>query len=243
MNKKNDSVTGSEMVAMTIDGNPFSSWGEIEIQIRGTTPLIQAAMGPLALKAIAGSTVENPTKTSARGKIRDPKAEAEDAVHYGIPIDAKTKKDRVPRHGIPAAAFKRAICAMAATFKVKRYGELKICLRVLGDLVNEQTGMNLVVVEHAGDYLVRATPVPIKGGGKSMSYRPEFPAGWRATVRISYAARIFSAKTIAELMVKAGAHNGVGERRPNGKTDSGLDFGLWEVESAVAREPKFGKDS
>lgn len=186
-------------------------------KIRGTAPLVQNRFGARPQQQMkdtqeAGST----TKKGKKREGKDFDALYHDAMHVS----------KAGWHGIPAPSFRNALISSCRTagFAMTMAKMTLFC---------EADGFGV-----DGTPLVRITkgeperldkPVRNATGVADIRARPMFQAGWEAVVRVKFDGDAFTLEDVANLMVRAGIQNGVGEGRPNSRMSAGMGWGTWEV--------------
>lgn len=186
-------------------------------RIRGTAPLVQNRFGSrpktiMLEKQEAGSTAKSK-------KIREAKdfdALYRDAMHVS----------RDGWHGIPAPAFRNALVSSCRTAGfTMTMAKMTIFCEADGFGTD---GTPLVRITKGTPRRMDAA-VRNATGVADIRPRPMFDEGWEAAVRIKFDGDAFNLEDVANLMVRAGVQNGVGEGRPNSRMSCGMGWGTWEV--------------
>lgn len=189
-----------------------------EFGIKGTAPYVQNKFSQKALEEMkatqeAGSTA----KKGKKKKAKDFKACYEGAKH--ISMDGWC--------GIPAPAFRNAMisaCRMAG-FQMTR---AKLSVFVEADGFDKTDGTPLVKITK-GKPQYTEMPVTIAMGTRDIRARPMWREGWEAKIRVKFDADQFTAKDVANLLMRAGQQVGVGEGRPDSKSSCGMGWGLFDL--------------
>lgn len=175
----------------------------MEVPIIGVSPFLAHRFSEEAQESIAVAQ-----SGAHRGKKppRAPEREFELA-QYRTPDD---------RHGVPAAAFKRAVVAAV------RYVEGLTMTRVEGAL--QIPGSILPFAEHS-EPVMQADRVVIGRGTTSIAYRARYDE-WSVQVPVRFQEDVISPEQLANLFQIAGFSVGVGDWRPACKGS----FGMFRVE-------------
>lgn len=195
----------------------------VVFEITGDTPYVQnkfsaGSKGEMRTKQEAGST-------SRKGRKREPKdfdACYKAAIHYSTEGWA----------GIPAPAFRSAMisaCRLAGFQMTKA----KLTVFVRPDGFDATDGTPLVKIT-AGEPHYHEAVVRISMGTTDIRPRPMWNPGWKADVRISFDADMFTLDDVANLMHRAGLQVGIGEGRPDSKTSNGQGWGLFSITNQEA---------
>lgn len=210
-------------------GSPIEgSMGHVAIDIenRQNSPLLIRRMN---------SKVLEKKQPAEKKKEPSPEKQSIDALHIigkrPATWAALNKAGSKFRFGVPAWSFKHAIVD-AAKFSTFHMKDIRRILFVEEDAPE--------MVEIFGKPVHCTQPGKATTGTAILIHRPIFHA-WRATLRITFYARVISAEQVVELVAMAGHGGGVGEKRPNGKKSSGT-CGRWRVTKAVADVPDFDEE-
>jgi len=191
-----------------------------KFEIKGTTPLLQAAFSAKAIQAIrskheAGSTAKGKKSREAR----DFHADCEGAAH----------KSTDGWYGIPAAAFR---CALISACRLV---DFKMTLAKLS-IFTEQDGFDAV----NGQPLVRLkvgkpeeTVMAVRNatGVVDLRARPMWRE-WGVSLRIRFDADQFKLEDITNLLARVGEQVGIGEGRNDSRDSAGMGYGCFEIVGA-----------
>jgi hypothetical protein len=186
-------------------------------KIRGTAPLVQNRFSGdqkagITKTQMAGST----TKKGQKRAPKDFDALCENAKHVST----------AGWSGIPATAFR---CALISSCRTAGFQMTMAKMTVFIEADGfEDDGTPLVKITE-GEARRVDHPVRNKTGVIDIRARPCFDPGWEAVVRVKFDGDAFTLEDVANLMVRAGIQNGVGEGRPNSKMSAGMGWGTWEV--------------
>jgi len=199
----------------------------IKLAIRGTVPLCMNAFSEKAKRIMR-------EKQAGEAQVKAPKSPKEcfEAAFYTIP----TKKGEPRRYGFPAGAFKNAMVSVANTFIE---GMTKVLTRgalfVLAEHRNIPNVPDLIEIhgEVVGGPETNWNEMPVRNasGVADLRYRPLIDEGWTAVVEIEFDPSNIKAAQVANLLARAGFHVGIGDGRPEKKTDMG--WGRFEVVEQV----------
>jgi hypothetical protein len=181
-----------------------------EIPVRGTAPLIANRWSEKAKQMMLDAQ-----QSAARTKKdpKDPVANFE-AARYRL-VDG--------RDGIPATAFKAAICDAGRFFDGITMTDLKRMIYVDGEVAGQE---KLVPLTY-GDVIMREDTPRNANGVADLRYRPQYWP-WSATLRISTVKGQFDDESLYALVDAAGL-GGVGEWRPSAPKSKTGTFGTFEV--------------
>ena len=175
----------------------------VKITIIGTAPYVTNNMSPTAEEAMkAGMSGQVDKAAKKKRPAKDFDAEFQGSMH----ID--TKDGWV---GIPAAAIRAALIRACSTCGVEMT-KAKQCFFVGADGQDEK-GRPLVKITKGEPEKFECT-VKNATGGPDMRARGRFDIGWEADLKLSFDADMFSASTVANLLLRAGLTVGVGAGRP-----------------------------
>lgn len=185
-------------------------------KIRGTAPLVQNRFGARPMQAMMDKQAEGSTAKKGKKRVaKDFEALYEDAMHVS----------REGWYGIPAPAFR---CALIESCRTAGFTMTMAKMTVFCEADGfGKDGTPLVKITkgkpHRSDLAVRNAT-----GVADIRSRPMFDE-WEANVRLKFDGDAFTLEDVANLMVRAGVQNGVGEGRPNSKSSAGMGWGTWEV--------------
>lgn len=189
-----------------------------QIEIVGTTCLVMNKFSKKAGDQMRRKQEQgDKAKKGTKREPKDFKACYEDAKHrfQGEPDE----------YGIPACAFRAAmVSACRLCGFVMTRGKLGVF--ILEDGLDEDGRTGLVRItrgkpKHIEDY------VRNDSGVADIRARAMWSAGWRAVVRVSFDADMFSAEDVMNLLARAGAQVGICEGRPDSKNSCGMGWGLF----------------
>lgn len=197
---------------------------EIDVLIRGTAPYVQSKFAEkarrlMAEKMVAGSTAAKRGNRAAR----DFDADFRGAQHH----------DENGRHGIPCAAFRRAMIDACRTVGMEMT-RAKMSIFVLPDGTDPSDGTQLVHLTTPDGLLPCIQPEPNESmvrnqtGVADIRIRPMWQK-WGARVRIRFDADLLTAAAVVNLLSRAGMQIGVGEGRPFSKESAGCNWGTFDV--------------
>ena len=198
---------------------PAPSYKTAIFKVRGTAPYVQnrfsqKAKDMMKKKQEAGTTAA--TKKGNR-EAKDFKALFELAQHR---FSGSTKC------GIPSLHFKNAMVSTAKLCGIHMVDARKV-FHVFGDGVNED-GSDLVKFKKGGAPKYMESYVRISQGKTDIRPRPMYDK-WEAEVKIHFDSDFFTVEDVANLLVRAGMQNGIGEGRPASKQSCGCGWGTFEV--------------
>jgi len=203
----------------------LSAIGTLELEIKGTAPLIQCAFSEKAKRMMLEA------QCGAAKKKKAPKVPEDEFLNAMHCIGEKPKSmDGLAsaRFGHPAVAFKHAMIRAAKASDVAMTD-------ARGMFFIEPDWVDLVEIRSERPPVMREDYVRITNVA-DIRIRPMFEE-WGATLRVRYNARMCTAQQLVSWAINAGMSNGVGEWRPNGRNSTGV-FGTFAVVSATAEEPK-----
>lgn len=191
-------------------------FGTIVVSIRGTAPYMQARFSAKARQALAANMLAG--STSKKGKKRTAR-DFDDDYRQAMYLSPDG------RHGIPAAAFRRAMidaCRLVSfTMTMAR-----LSLFVEADGLDTLEATPLVFIE--GEPERTEMVVRNKTGVPDIRIRPMW-RDWSAEVRVRFDQDLFTPTDVVNLMARVGMQVGIGEGRPNSKDGPGIGFGTFEV--------------
>lgn len=187
----------------------------IKLRIRGTVPLCVNNFSEKARRIMrekqGGESIE---KSPKRPK------ECFDACFYYI------GKPSAKKYGFPAGAFKNCMvdaCSFIDSItKVSTRGSLFVLAPNPQNLIEIQ---GEVIGDESNEW--NETPVRNASGVADLRYRPLFAPGWTAVLEIEFDPSNIKAGQVVNLLARGGFHIGVGDGRPQKKTDMG--WGRFEV--------------
>lgn len=175
---------------------------QINIEVRGTSPLICHKWSEKAKRAMLDKQTKAATKAKEK---RDPHSDYEESLYR---LDDG-------RFGFPSVGFKSA-AVRAGTYADMHMTFLRGAFHVSGELV-----------EIAGEPSMREDMVRLSGKVADIRYRAQF-VEWRAVVPVHVNTSVLSLEQLANLFVIAGFAVGVGEWRPERNGQYGR-FELGEI--------------
>lgn len=189
----------------------------MQLRLIGTTPLVLHRFGSRAMNTILAT--QEAGSVAKKGRKREPKDF--DAVYQDARHISTEGWD-----GIHAGGFRRAF--------------VDACRLVGFHMTRAKLGIFIVAdgVEADGTPLVRITkgePRKVIHSARNASgvidlrARPLWDAGWECVLTVRYDADMFAATDVVNLCSRVGSQCGVGEGRPNSKSSTGCDWGLFRV--------------
>jgi hypothetical protein len=209
----------------------FNTFGDLELRIVGTAPLLMHAFGAKARRMMLDGQMGK--KVNKRAP-KVPENDFLDAIHFmGTPAaKASAAALKKARYGFPAVAFKAAVIRAAKVVAGVNMTDTRQMFFVdtdEGELVELECS-----VPHMREDVVRIQQTT------DIRHRPQFDK-WACNLRIKYNARAVTAEQLVTWFLAAGQSNGIGEWRPGGRSSSGT-FGTFTVAEAKAFEPTFTED-
>ena len=186
---------------------------EIRFTIVGTSPLIQHAWSPKAMRQLRMTAPERKKQPKV---ARDPQAEAQGAMYS---INGKP--------AFPLLAFKASLINAAH----KDLGIEKTLVKK-SFFIPASNAERLVEMQ-CSDPVVREDIVRVGMAQTDIRYRPEF-AEWRVNVTAHFDADNLTDGDIINLVNRAGFGVGVGEWRP----EKGGEFGRFTIDTTVPVETR-----
>jgi len=188
------------------------------VTIEGTAPYVQnkfshKAMEKIKEKQKAGSTAK-------KGAAREGK-DFEECFREAIHVSTEGWC------GIPAPALRNAMISACRIvgFQMTR---AKLAVFVEADGIDATDGTPLVrITQGEPQYLESFTRNAT--GVIDLRARAMFAPGWRANVKITHDADIFTPTDVVNLLFRAGQQVGIGEGRPDSKNSAGLGWGLFRI--------------
>ncbi len=188
----------------------------ILLTLRGTAPYVQARFSEKALlEMAAGMEAGSTTKKGKKREARDFEADYHAAMH--LTPDGK--------HGIPAAAFRKAAIDACRTtgFAMTR---AKMSVFIIADGFDVIDGTPLVFIEGTPERLTLA--VRNATGVPDIRMRPMW-RDWTVRLHVQFDADQFTTSDAVNLFLRAGVQVGVGEGRPYSRMSCGLGYGTFHV--------------
>lgn len=189
---------------------------EIEFQIKGTAPYVQARFSAKAMQAMkakheAGGTAK---KGSAR-QARDFEDDYQQAFH--VSTDGW--------YGIPAGAFRQAMISACRLVGFKMtLAKLSVFVHANGfDRIDGVPLVKIYGVPEKTEMAVRNAT-----GVADIRVRPMWRE-WDAFVRVNYDADQFTPTDVANLFARVGKQVGIGEGRPDSRESAGLGWGTFAI--------------
>ena len=189
----------------------------IRFRVRGVAPYVQNAWSAKSQEQMRKKQKAGSVGKIKRGK-RDPK-DFEQAYRDAMHIS------REGWHGIPAAAFRKAMISACRTvdFQMSR---AKLAIFIEADGLDKVDGSALVRITkgkpHYVEHGVRnATSVDLRP-------RPMWDE-WEAVVVVKFDADMLSAQDVFHLMKRAGSQVGIGEGRHDSRESAGMGWGTFQV--------------
>lgn len=180
----------------------------IIVPIRGVTPLIMQKWSEKAKNMMREKQSGGAVKPKHGKKVPEDDAEA---ATYRLP-------DGTP--GLPATAFKAALCDAARMFEGVTMTQLKTCIFVEG-VGPEQ------LVAITGDRTIREDTPRNATGVVDLRYRPQFDP-WSADISITYPKSVLDIESVLQLVTAAG-DGGVGSWRPSSPKSKSGSYGRFEI--------------
>jgi len=189
----------------------------VKFEVKGTTPLLQAAFSEKATQAIrskheAGSTAKGKKVREAR----DFHADAEAAAH----------RSTEGWYGIPAAAFRKAMISACRLVDFKMT-LAKLSIFTLQDGFDKVSGQPLVKLK-VGKPEETVMAVRNATGVVDLRARPMWRE-WGVSLRIRFDADQFTLEDITNLLARVGEQVGIGEGRHDSKDSAGMGYGCFEI--------------
>lgn len=192
----------------------------IKLRVRGTVPL---CCNNFSAKARQMMRDKQGGEAVVKG-AKSPRACFE-AAFYPM----QSKRGAPPRYGMPAVSFK---CAMVDACSFID-GITKVQVRGSLFVLPQEDQLIEIVGEVIGDESNNWNETPVKNasGVADLRYRPLFAPGWTAVVEIEFDPSNIKAGQVVNLLNRGGLHIGIGDGRPQKKTDMG--WGRFEVVEQV----------
>jgi len=198
---------------------PAPSFSTAVFKVRGTAPYVQNRFSEKAQAMMKKKQEAGKTATTKKGnrEAKDFNALFEMAQHR---FDGSTKC------GIPSLHFKNAMVSTAKLCGIHMVDARKV-FHVLGDGLNSE-GKDLIKFKKGGTPKYLESYVRISMGTTDIRPRPMYKE-WEADVKIQFDSDFFTVEDVANLLVRAGMQNGIGEGRPASKQSCGCGWGTFEV--------------
>lgn len=191
---------------------------QMGIKIRGTSPMVMGAMGPIAM----GKLRDGLTKPKVGGKkpVRPPvdfNAEFNDCRHIS----------RQGWDGIPCSSFRGGLIRACKLVEMQMT-MAKISMFVCRDGIDRYSAQDLVQI-------TKGTPTPFEAivtlndGSTTIKCRPMWEEGWESVVRVRWDADQFNDSDITNLMIRVGSQIGIMCGRSNSVDSPGMGWGEFEV--------------
>ncbi len=174
----------------------------IVVTIVGTTILVHHKWDEKAKKMMRDKHAGKKTKEREK---RNPEAECDAALH-------RTKNGK---YGVPAVAIKKCLINTAHN----DFGLAKTLLRK--SLFIECEDESGIIPMRCKEPVMREDVVRVGNGSTDLRYRPEFPSGWEADVRITFNTDSLQDDDVVNLLNLAGFGTGLLENRPEKDGDWG----------------------
>lgn len=191
----------------------------LEVAIEGTAPLMMLRFSEKAKQKImetqrAGSQGKSKRSRDARNFEDDFKGAS-----YHLHDNSG--------YGIPAISFRHALieCCRLVDFKMTL---AKQVLFVEPDGWDKYDGQPLVRIISPKEPEMTVMPVRNASGVMDLRARPMWRK-WGAELRIRFDSDRFTVDDVVNLLVRAGAQNGIGEGRANSKNGPGMGYGAFRV--------------
>lgn len=189
----------------------------VKFDIRGTTPLLQAAFSAKTIQLMMDK--HKAGSTSKGKKIREARDFSEDcrqAAH----------RSTDGWYGVPAASFR---CAMISACRLVDFkmtlAKMSIFIEQDGfDAVNGQPLVKLKVKEPEETVMA----VRNATGVVDLRARPMWRE-WGAQVRVRFDADQFSVEDVTNLLARVGQQVGIGEGRNDSRTSAGMGYGCFTI--------------
>jgi hypothetical protein len=198
---------------------------EISFHLVSTAPGVQCAFAAKTRDKIKEDQAKG--KSSKNQKLRPRK-------NFAALYEASRHVSNEGWYGWPANAFRKALIATCrVTEQTMQIAKMTIFVKADGYEIN---GTPLVRI-------IKGTPRQFEmaarnsGPSKSIDIRSRAIWDyWECIVTVSYDSDQWNEEDIANLMLRAGIQNGIGEGRPNSRMSDGVGWGTWtfkEVENAA----------
>lgn len=192
----------------------------IRFEIEGTAPYAQhkfsaETMDTMRKKQEAGSTAN-------KGKKKDPK-------DFERCYRNATYLTKDGKYGINATAFRLAAISACRLIGFKMT-LAKLALFVDADAYDAETGTPMVLFTKGAPQM-DVRQARNSSGVVDLRSRPLWQPGWRAVVTMAYDADVFTAKDVANLMLRIGQQVGIGEGRPDSTKSAGIGWGTFKIVS------------
>jgi hypothetical protein len=195
----------------------------VKVTIMGTAPYVTNNMSIVAETAMRegmGSQVDKAAKKKRPAK--DFEADYKGSMHF----------DSVEGWvGIPAAALRASMIRACSTCGVEMT-KARQCFFVGADGQDEK-GRPLVKIIKGKPEKFECT-VKNSNGSTDLRARARFDVGWEADLKISFDADMFSASTVANLLLRAGISVGIGAGRPFSSQSAGCGWGTFTIKNSDA---------
>lgn len=185
-------------------------WDTVDIEIVGTTPLIQHRWAEKAKEMMRD---KQQGKAASKKAPKNPDQERHEATYWiekGVP-------------GMPATAFK------IATVDATRYFEKDVSFVLLQRVIRIHGEGPEQLVRINGKIKGREDMARVGMGIADLRYRNEIWP-WKAKLTVTYMAAALTLESLVTL-INAGGGGGVGEMRPSAPKNRGGTFGCYEVKA------------
>lgn len=193
----------------------------LTLKIVGVVPYVQLRMDEKKYPGVKGGP-DVPQGEKKKRKKWNPKAEFQ-AAHYRCAKGG---------YGIPASAFRNAMIRAMSLPQISAPMTLgKMSIFIEADDFDAKDGTPLVKFRRGAPQMCKH---PVKNANRSTDIRVRamWREGWKARVKVVYDPLVFSAESIANLMVYAGDRVGIGEGRPSSSRSNGMGWGQFTIEGS-----------
>ena len=205
----------------------------IELEVRGTTPLLIHRRSPGTVDAMLAKHIAGSAQSSKRME-KAPK-------NVGALFNDCRFIDHVGGwDGISCAAIRNALVRSCQVVQIAMT-DAKRCLFVVADGFDRTDGTPLVRI-HADEPVIDQRIAIVARGGSDVRIRPRYDE-WGMIVRVSFDADWFMAEDIVNLMLRAGKQNGIGDGRSFSPMSAGIGMGAFDVIKAGGQLLETGDDA
>jgi hypothetical protein len=188
-----------------------------EFQLTGTAPYVQLAFSEKARNKIreshaAGSTAKKGTKREAK--------------NFAALFKSAQHISEQGWNGIPASAFRHAMveaCTLVDFHKTKA----RKAVFIESQGYDRSEGQPLIRIYGKPEH--REHTVRNANGMPDIRVRAWFNPGWKASIRVTFDADLFTLTDITNLLMRAGMQVGIGEGRPSSKNSIGMQWGTFSI--------------
>ena len=189
-------------------------------KIRGTSQYVQERFDDKSLRQMREKQSQgSQVAVSKKREPKDIQACYEGAMY-------RPDKGNWPNGAIPTTQIHGAMIGACRNLVIKMT-EAKQFFSILSDGV-DAAGKPLIKITK-GTPEIFEQALPNANGRCDLRYRPRWKEGWEAIVRIDYDADMLSPESVANLLMRAGIHSGIGAGRPSSKRCAGCGWGTFEL--------------